>query len=339
MADKRSDLLLENVRRLQQCDETWDVSCRLGRFWITPRNEPFYRPYFIVVVVESSIAILRTQVVGNSPLPEQLFEELLNAMLHPSWGAGKPRRPKVVNLDDTDFASVLEPWLADLEVTSQFRLSLPAVKIARDSLEQGMNRRKPIPGLLSIPSITPPQVGHLFDLATDFYQAKPWYSLGDNESMEIRCPPDGDPRYAVVMGSGGEVFGLAIYDELDDLRSIFEPRLSPRQRMKRFTWLVLIFEDARAMSFDDLDDIERFGWSIPNEGAYPVFGRTTKNAEIGPPTKADLFWMETALAGILAYLPEHNYRSTKPVEKTLEINSVSVKAQLYLKVPAFDRAY
>lgn len=334
-SDKRIDRLLEKVRRLRQSDETWEGSSRLGRTWITPRNQPPFRPY-LILVANTTGAILCSQVMEQAPTPDQLFEQLLNAMLHPALGSGRARRPKVINLDDPDYVSALTPRLADLEVRCQHRISLPSLQNALASLERGMNRGEPIPGLLTIPSVTPPLVGHLFELAADFYRATPWRWLDDNDSMEIRYPLDETPRYAVVMGSGGEVFGLAVYDTLEDLQLVFEPQLSSQQLMRRSTWLVLFFEEAMAMSFDDLDAMAKYGWSVPGERAYPVFGRTTKTGEIGLPTKADLFWMEAALAGILAYLPEHKQNFMRPVEKTLTVTTISGKTQLHLKLPAFE---
>jgi len=334
-SDQRTDRLLEKVRRLRQSSETWEGTSRLARIWTTPRNQPPYRPY-LILVANTAGAILRSQVLEKSPTPDQMFEELLNAMLHPALGAGKARRPKVLNLDDPDYVSALAPRLADLEVSCQHRTSLPSVKNALSSLERYTNRGKPIPGLLTIPSVTPPLVGHLFELAADFYRATPWRWLDDSHSMEIRYPPDGVPRYAVVMGSGGQIFGLAVYDTLDDLRLIFEPHLSHQQVTRRATWLVLFFESAMAMSFDDLDAMVKYGWSVPHESAYPFFGRTTKNGELDLPTKEDLFWMEAALAGILTYLPEHKHNFLQPAERTLTVTTISGKAQLSLKLPAFE---
>ncbi len=334
-SDKSTDRLLEKVRRLRQSKETWEGSSRLGRTWITPRNQPPYRPY-LILVANMAGAILRSQVMEKAPTPDQMFEQLLNAMLHPTLGSGRARRPKAINLDDPGYVSALTPRLADLAVSCQHRISLPSLQNALGSLERGMNRGEPIPGLLTIPSVTPPLVGHLFELAADFYRATPWRWLDDNDSMEIRYPLDGVPRYASVMGSGGEIFGLAVYDTLDDLRRIFEPQLSAQQLLRRSTWLVLFFEEAMAMSFDDLDAMAKYGWSVPSEKAYPVFGRTTKTGELSLPTKADLFWMEAALAGILTYLPEHKQNFLQPAERRLAITTISGKTQLHLKLPAFE---
>jgi len=204
-------------------------------------------------------------------------------------------------------------------------------------METRAGRYELIPGLLSIPSITPPLLGQLYTLTTQFYQATPWRRLNDQHPLEIRYPPDSKPRYAVVMGSGGEVFGLAVYDTLDDLRLMYRRDLSPQQTTRMATWLVLFFEEAPAMSFDDLDAMARYDWPIAGEQAYPFFGRTSSKQELVLPTAADLFWMEGALTGILAYLSDHiqlEYGLVQPSEVTMPVTVLSGKAQIYLKLPA-----
>src|SRR2546425_1229294 len=87
--------------------------------------------------------------------------------------------------------------------------------------------------------------------------------LATTYPFAIRCLPEDAPRYAVVMGSGGGVFGLAVYETLADLQLMFTSSLSPRQLAKRATWFVLFFEEAPAVSFEDLDAIAAYkDWSI-----------------------------------------------------------------------------
>ncbi len=336
--NQRIEKLLQKVRRLRQNTEIWEGVSRLGRIWITPDHQPHYRPYLILIAAKDR-AVLHSHVVAQAPTADQIFEELLNAMLHPIWGAGKARRPRVIQLDHPEHVAALAPRLSELGVSCQHHTPLSAANTALKALERSMNRgSKPLPGLLTIPTVTPAQLGNLFQLTADFHRATPWRWLSDYHSMEIRYPLDAAPRYAVVMGSGGEVFGLAVYDTLPDLQRIFEPQLSHRHVASKTSWLVLFFEIAIAMSFDDLDAITQYGWPIPNESAYPVFGRTTKNAEIGLPTAADLAWMAAALAGILAYLPKHR-QFARSSDRTITITTPEGEAQLRLKWPAVKRGW
>ena len=335
---KRMNRRLRQVRRLRQSDETWEGTSRLGRMWIAPRDGPPYRPY-VNVFVSTTGTILRTVVLEEPPTPYRVFEDLLQAMRRPMLGAGRARRPKLIYLDDLDFVTALAPRLVSLDVRCEYRHSLPALEGALYSMETRLNKREPTPGLLKLPSVTPSLVGHLCELAADFFQATPWRWLNDSHPMEIRYPPEDKPRYAVVMGSGGEVFGLAVYDALHDLRLMYRRDISPQQAAKMAAWSVLFFEEATAMNFDDLDAMEEYGWPVAAENAYPVFGRTTGAGEIVAPTRQDVFWMEGALAGVLAYLRKHrqvHQGVLQPVEVTLHVATTGGEVQIYLRVPAFE---
>jgi hypothetical protein len=336
---KQLDHLFKKVQRLKQCDEVWAGTCRLARMWITPKNAPPYRPY-VALLLNHKNKILRFQVLEQPPTTEQLLEVLVRAMRRPMLGSGwRARRPISVYLDNADYVAALIPRLAELDVGCEYRTSLPAVDDALYSMATGMGRYELIPGLLSIPSITPPLLGQLYTLTTQFYQATPWRRLNDQHPLEIRYPPDSKPRYGVVMGSGGEVVGLAVYDTLDDLRLMYRRDLSPQQTSRMATWLVLFFEEAPAMSFDDLDAMARYNWPVANQQSYPVFGRTTSKPELVLPTATDLFWMEGALTGILAFLSDHmrpDYGFVQPAEITLPITTLSGKAQIYLRLPAIE---
>lgn len=59
------------------------------------------------------------------------------------------------------------------------------------------------------------------------------------------------------------------------------------------------------MSFEDLDAMAQYDWPVAAPQAYPVFGCTTLPHAIVLPAKADLRWMEGALAGLVAYVKGH----------------------------------
>ncbi|NJR70886.1 MAG: hypothetical protein HC771_21300, partial [Synechococcales cyanobacterium CRU_2_2] len=208
------------------------------------------------------------------------------------------------------------------------------------SLEKQMNRGQDLfPGLLSISTVTPPLVQHLYQLAADFHQVAPWRTLSDLHPIEICHPPTAKPRYAVVMGSGGEIFGLAVYDSLKDLKRIYNQPFELQPTGPRSSCLMLYFDEAIAMAFDDLDDAAKYDWPIANETAYPVFVRSTPQDTLTTPSAADLFWLEGALEGILTYYNHHQEMErgrVKPADLTLPINTLGAKTQLKLRLPAFS---
>lgn len=236
--EKRKNQRLQKAQTLRQTHETWSGTCGRAPFWIVPDDIAPYRPFLFCLADESS-KVLRTNTFEQEPSTNEIFAEVLHGICRPMLGSGRARRPKVLFLDNSDLVDALTPLLSDLGVRCEFRHSLPILKELLYSMEKQINRREPIPGLLTIPSITKPFLGHLYELAADFYAATPWYWLNDMNPIAICVTPDKEPRYAVVMGSGGEIFGLAVYDSLDDLLAIYDSSLSNQQLTKKSSTLVL----------------------------------------------------------------------------------------------------
>jgi hypothetical protein len=133
-----------------------------------------------------------------------------------------------------------------------------------------------------------------------------------------------------------------VYDQLEDLRSMFTSPVSLRQMAKMRTWVVLFLEAAPAMSFDDLDAMAVNDWPVAAPHAYPVFGRTTPDQELALPAKSDLLWMEGALGALLAYMDEHMevYQGeVQPADLTVSVPRVGGEAHVHLRLLAFDAIF
>lgn len=337
MLDERDmSRVLERVRRLKQSDDVWEGPGRLGRMWITPHDRDPYRPY-INLFVNQKGSILHLTLLDEAPTSKRVFEELLRAMQHPLLGSGRARRPKIVYLNSSNLVADLAPRLAPLGIRCEQRHPLPTLQATLEIMETDLSSEEPIPGLSELPFATPPLIGHLYALAADFYRAAPWRWLDDGHPIEIRCPSTDKPRYAVVMGSGGEIFGLAAYDTLDDLSLMYRDDIEPRQALE-VNALAFWFDNATGINFDDLDARAEYDWPVAAEDAYPFWTRS-KGGELAHPTQTDLFWMEGALAGILTCLREHKsvrLGSPEPAEMVLPVKTISGEIQVYLRFLAID---
>jgi len=329
---------LEKAACLSQKNEAWEFSTCLARGWIAPRREAPYRPY-LSLIVSSSEKILLSKLHEKNPDTDRNLELLLKAMTKPSFGAGGARRPQTVYLNNEDLVLAITSALANLDINCQYRVSLPIFNKFRKSLEVGLRRGREDPsGLLSIPGVTAPVVGHLYELAADYYHASPWLWLDDQDPLVISYPYQSKPRYGIVMGSARESFGLAVYDTIEDLRLIFRSNISNRQLVKQSSWLVLLFEAPTFMSFEDLDAISQYGWPIPNQDRYTFFGRAISPDGLNLPTKADLFWMEGAMSGIINFL--HKYQENMPLEKLVDlevpVTTINGPSHLRLQMPRLE---
>ncbi|MBN1428558.1 MAG: hypothetical protein JXB07_09235 [Anaerolineae bacterium] len=323
---------LDKLRRLKQTDEIWEGSFKIARTWITKKKQPPHRP-FIALFVDDTGRVLVSQMFEEYPTTDMIWELLCKAMRRPMFGAGRSRRPAKVCLAHKEYVEALTSKLESIDVRCEFRQTLPALTEAFAAMESWLNRgQELLPGLLSIHGMTPPLIGHLYTAAAEFYQAAPWLVLNDNHPIEIRYPPDAPARFAVVMGSGREVYGISIQDSENDLQHMYD-NVEERDLTQEMSWMALFFERAIAMSFDDLDDLARYGWPVQGENAYPIFGRTRPGNQIGLPTRQDLLWLAGALPACVTYFKQYMKKSPHPKELELTVSVLGNKEKVYLGFP------
>jgi len=333
--------LLQQAQKLTQRDEYWAGATRLARMWVTPKKAPPYRPY-ITLWLSQDGKIVASKAHQHPPSADALVAELLQAMRRPALGAGRARRPSRLYLDNAEQVALLSPVLEALDIACVYRPALAMADEVMAAMETDLGAYAPLPGLASIPSVTPEQLGHLYHLAAQLYQASPWAWFHDHHPFAITCPPEDAPRYAIVMGSGGEVFGLAVYDRLADLRSMFAPPGLPRQRARRCTWSVLFFEAAPAVSFEDLDAMAANDWPVAAPHAYPVFGRASSDEDFELPSRSDLLWMEGALGALVAYMDAHmkiDQGVVEPADLILSVPRVDGETQVHFRLLEFEAIF
>jgi len=325
--------LLNKVRRLPQNDATWLCTARRARTWITPRDQPPYRPYAVLVLEQEKELIRRIELEEEQPTPDVVMEALLKAMLRPMLGSGRRVRPARVSLDDADLVRALKPRLAEIDVRCDHRPSLPLTDAALREMEVHMTKQEPIPGLLSVPGATEPLVRELFAAAAQYYRQAPWRWIGNASPIEVRYPPDGRARYAVVLGSGGEAFGLSLYESVDDLRIVFSS-IEPEQIAEQVSWFSLDFEEAIMMPFDDLDAMEKHGWPVAGEKAYPLAIKAVPPDEWHVPSASEMAWLAAALRAIPHFVTEHlDAGQGQPPEARYALPPVHGGQQIALRYP------
>jgi hypothetical protein len=140
--------------------------------------------------------------------------------------------------------------------------------------------QEPVPGLKSVPGVTEPLLHDFFAAAADYYHQAPWRWMENWEPIEVRYPAKSSPRYVLVLGSGGEYSGLSVYESLDDLRVALSHH-DPDQTHDLIPWVSVVFEEATIMAFEDLDALEKHGWAVGGEKAYPWVFKTVR---IRPPS-------------------------------------------------------
>lgn len=331
------------ARRLRQSNANWYCTSRRARTWIMPKDRSAYRPYVVLVLEEETELIRRVHTQEEQPTPETVLEVLLKAMkgpllgplLSPLLGLGRRGRPIRITLDDTDLVRALAPHLAEIGVSCDYKPVLPLVDDTLRRMGARMTKREPIPGLLSVPGATEPLVRELFEAAANYYRQKPWREIDNADPIEVRFPSEGRVRYAVVLGSGGETFGLALYESLDDLLAVFTSSEAD-QPAKQVSWFSVVFEEATAMGFDDLDAIEEQDWPVAGEWAYPVAIKTIPSGGWGVPSVSEISWLAATLRVIPDFVKRRQSTGRSwpyPVEVTYPLPGVHSGQKIMLRYP------
>lgn len=330
---------LAKVRSLRQTDEAWECTVREARAWIAPPGGEPYRPYLVLMVSQAS-KVIRSHICEEAPAPDQVLGHLLVGMRRPVLGAGPERRPAVIYVDDEAMAEALASGLQEVGVGCEYRPSLREIEQALLSMERFVHDREPLLGLLRSPGVTPPVVQGLFEAAAAFYREALWRWIDDSRPIEVRYPPDGRPRYAVVMGHGGLTYGLAVYNSPDDLLEVYS-QPQPEQLIGTTEWTSLLFCEVTEVPFDDLDDVKRYGWPVAGDLAYPVPMKVSRSGHPFRPGKSELLWFEAALLAIPSFVRDHMRADTgfcNPAEATLAVAMAHGEDPIHLRypVPGFE---
>jgi hypothetical protein len=327
----RLDPLLSRSRKLAQHDETWECGVWLARHWIVESRQLPYRPYIFLVSMDGGVP--RIDLSHPPYTTAEFLEQLLRAMLKPAHGIIAARRPTRLRCADPAMVQQLAPVLSTLGICCEIRETSIEWRQHQLAFERNLNHgEEPLAGLASIPGASLAVQAHFYELAAAFFELKPWRLLTDAYPLEIRCHITSAPRYGVVMGSGGEIFGLAVFDTEAQARAIYDA-----VPLESSPALVLFYDIPTSMSFEDLDAIAEQGWAVAAPNAYPILGRSSSD-NILQPSLSDLVWMEGALAALELYLRDHLQlagRRVLPAELTLPVHTTSGPITLGLRLPAF----
>lgn len=328
---------LQNAVDLPQRNEVWECTVRRVRAWIAPPNQDPYRPYIILTVSRTG-KVRGSEIVEDAPTTPQVVDALAKAMLYPTPGAGGKYRPTAVYVDDKDLAKALTSELEQVGVRCEFRRTLPEAEQALRAFADFMEDDDVISGLLEVPGVTPFLAQGLFEAAAFFYREAPWHWIDDEHPIQIHYPTDSQPRYAVVMGHGGQTYGLAIYNSTDVLYETYAGT-PPDQLIGREAWTALLFGEEHEMPFDDLEAIESYDWPVAGTYAYPLFVQIGLSGKPARPGKSDLLRIEAALRAIPSFVREHmeaDERPPRPAEATLSVTMAGGEDRITLIYPVPD---
>jgi hypothetical protein len=330
---------IPHIKALPATDEHWLVVIHHLRLWVAPPGEAPSRPYGLFTFAIESGLLIGSDIIAEPPTAAQVQAALVQAMRKPVPMAGPARRPAGIVLVDETLAPALQPMLAEIEVELVIAPEYPPEMddILRE-LEGAMNHGEEPPGLLSVKAVTPEFIGQLFAAAAEFYRAKPWVALSNEQTLAVRVPPERKPRYVSIMGNGGVEYGLAVYEKWADLERLFEAADDPLDALPDKGAHSFLFDPVMGVPFDDLEAIEQHGWEVVNPEAYPVPVVYHKaSGTMRRPSLKDLRWDEAAMRAIPIalrdFLNPTGLGDYAPFETTVEVSTSNGPIKVDVKYP------
>jgi len=331
----------KNLLDFPQTRDTWLFAIRRLHTWVVSKGKEPFRPFLMLTLNRSGGMIQSSSIVEKSNF-QSARKALLSAMSHPPKELeAKPQRPAKVIFEDSDLLQALAPALESINVQATCYPRVEEVDRLVKELEADMNDDQPdIPGVLSGKKVTPKMVGDLFDAAAGFYRAAPWIQLSNNDILAICVLPQKEPYYVTVMGQGGVEYGLALYLRWADVERMHSPHDHPMELMPSEGSHSLLFNEITKLSFDDLDAIEKYNWTVADQQAYPFPVIFEPPDRVRRPDRDEIMWYEVVLRAIpefvQKYLTKNADGEPQPIETSILVSTSTGQKTVEIKYPAGD---
>lgn len=320
----------DDVRDLPQSeDEIWVADVRQLATWVSSDATPT-RPWCIIIGCEGEQrAVLKHALSETMPEPTVMWDALKQAMTEPAMG--DPRRPAHVVVLSADLFDACRQPLQSLGIRCTVADELPFLDELFDAFTTHLAGNAPLPPLLEIPDANFEVVAGVYDAASRFYRRAPWREVAMDAIVRVRCDRFPKPEwFAVVMGQSGMVLGIALYENLSALRRLIAGKVGPEDEDSQLDALGVHFVEAFEIPEAELAAIERHGWPIAGEDAYPIIVRFEPGGTFSGPVAWELELIEGVLRAVPDFLRQPHSRTPQAVtvasgdgELSLELTWVS----------------
>lgn len=292
-SQSKPELSTDELAALPPSLEVWQVDLRALPVWLQENGRP-QRPW-TVLVIEAETGLPYGQSIDiDRPTVEGIWNVICGAMATPPMG--EPHRPLRIEVVSDEWENFLAPRCEALGIA--VATAAPSSKIDRlleqfgDPATQEQNRLS----LTAIVGTADNVLEGFYEAAALLFRAAPWRTFAMDRVLKItRLDAPRSTWYVTVIGQSGLECGLALYERLDDVRAMFLGQVSPQKAMQRMSCLSLMFEEPPAISFADLDAIERHAWQIAAPEAYPVVMRIAGKGTFSAPKVDELTFLEGAV--------------------------------------------
>ena len=306
-------------KNLPQHEDVWQAKAGQFANWMTVADERV-RPWITLVISTTTGLALAHGFSEEEPGSAHLWDSLVQAMQHPA--GGPPHRPTVLQVRSSERWESLKSHLEEIGVHLVETEELGEIDEAFADLSQHMTG-KPFPGLLDAPGVHADQVARFFEAAAYYYQQAPWKKVSDDMAIQVECDQfKSGPWYAVPMGQSGITIGLAVYEDLKELRGVWRDDSVRQKAARQSVATTTTFGEETDIPVADLDALREHGWNVAGPEAYPhVFHK-----DIGMSLRPPLAWELELMEGCLRAVPEfvNKHRQDSSAKETITVGNLKL---------------
>jgi len=224
-------------RKIPQEFDVWQADSRPLASWLTNSGSPI-RPWITLVMSRTNDLCLAHVIHEGAPSAKHVWDALTAAMERPV--AGEPHRPTELQVPRDDRWSSLKSHLEEIDIRALEVDELDQVDVAFADLSKRLVG-KPVPGMLDVPGVQPEQVGRFYDAAAFYFEKAPWRKLGYEAAVQVECHwLSSGPYYGVIIGQSGLTLGLAVYEDLGQLKWMWTERRPDEENAREsVAWSVI----------------------------------------------------------------------------------------------------
>ncbi len=265
--EDNADMAIFQVERFKQLpshpDEVWQGDLIRTPAWVTGEGKPYraLMPLWVAVkddrVFPGAICKPHERNLGMA------VEALVNFACDDAVGGYRPGR---IEVRDAALAEHLDGLFGDADITISHVEELDALDRIKLDMARHMLGKEPSPSPLDGEGVTLERMHAFAEAAAAFYRAAPWQYLTNIDLLEIEKPdaPAG-MSFATVLGAGGAMFGLGLYDTAQDSYRIGEDTMSDEMEseIRHRMW---------QMSFGPITDLPTYDPDLWEDHDLPVVG-------------------------------------------------------------------
>ena len=311
---------------LPQEEDAWEAAYHQLPTWVGPPGESS-RPWVVLVASRSRSDLMHVPAILEAePTAALLWDTLVQAMQEPR--AGRPYRPTEILVRSREAWEALRQPLEEIGVNLVVRDELEVTDaIFEDLVENAIG--KPRPGLLEVPGIGPEQAAGFYDAAAFYFEQAPWRRVGYEAAIKLECAKfQSGPWYGVIMGQSGLTIGLALYQDLEVLRTLWSEKASDEENARMSVSTTVLYGEENEIPVGDLDAARRYGWKVARPDAYPGVFQKERGMSFRPPLAWELELMEGCLRAIPEFVKQHPQDDPAVEDMTVPVASGELRLVL-----------